>query len=50
MSEEELNSWDAGKLEQLPLMKDFYEDFEPEYLFFEEWDLHVQFKDPNELF
>ena len=46
--EDELDEWDANDLDELPLVKDFDEDFEPYSPFDEGWDLNVVFVDPNE--
>ena len=46
--EEELDEWDANDLDELPLVKDFVEDFEPYSPYDEGWDLRVEFVDPNE--
>lgn len=46
--EEELDEWDANDLEELPLIKEFVEDFEPYSPYDEGWTLHVEFVDPNE--
>ena len=43
-SEEKLDEWDANNLDELPLVKDFDEDFEPYCPFF----VNVHFVDPNE--
>lgn len=46
--DEELEEWDANDLDELPLIKDFVEDFEPESPYDQGWDLNVYFVDPNE--
>lgn len=46
--EEELSEWDANDLDELPLIKDFEENFEPRSPFDYGWTLHVEFVDPNE--
>lgn len=46
--EDELDEWDANDLDELPLIKDFIEDFEPYSPFSEGWTLNVEFVDPNE--
>ena len=45
--EEELEEWDANDLDELPLIKDFVEGFEPYSPYDEGWTLNVQFVDPN---
>ena len=45
--EEDLEEWDANDLEELPLIKDFVEGFEPYSPYDEGWILHVEFVDPN---
>ena len=47
-TDEELEEWDANDLDELPLIKDFEEDFEPYSPFDAGWDLHVEFVDPND--
>lgn len=46
--EDELDKWDANDLDELPLIKDFVEGFEPYSPYDEGWDLHVEFVDPND--
>ena len=46
--DEELDEWDANDLDELPMIKDFDEDFEPYSPYDEGWDLRVLFVDPNE--
>lgn len=46
--EEELDEWDANDLDELPLIKEFVEDFEPYSPYDEGWNLHVEFVDSNE--
>ena len=46
--EDELDEWDANDLEDLPLIKDFVEDFEPCSPYDSGWSLNVDFVDPNE--
>ena len=46
--DEELDEWDANNLEELPLIKDFVEGFEPDSPYDEGWILNVEFVDPNE--
>ena len=48
-SEDELDKWDANNLEELPLVRDFDEDFEEESPFDEGWSISLEFVDPNEL-
>lgn len=45
--EEELEEWDANDLDELPLIKDFVEGFEPYSPYDEGWSLNVKFVDPN---
>ncbi len=45
---EELDEWDANELDEIPLIKDFVEDFEPYSPYDEGWILRVEFVDPNE--
>ena len=45
--EEELEEGDANDLDELPLIKDFVEGFEPYSPYDEGWTLNVQFVDPN---
>lgn len=47
-TEEELDEWDANDLDELPLIKDFVEDFEPESPYDAGWTLVVEFVDPDE--
>ena len=46
--EDELDEWDANDLDELPLIKDFVEGFEPYSPYDEGWSLYVEFVDPNE--
>lgn len=46
-NEDTLDLWDANDLEELPLIKDFVEDFEPYSPYDEGWNLTVRFVDPN---
>lgn len=46
--DDELDEWDANDLHELPLIKDFVEDFEPYSPYDEGWTLNVEFVDPNE--
>ena len=46
--EDEIDAWDAYDLDELPLIKDFVEDFELYSPYDEGWDLIVEFVDPNE--
>ena len=46
--EDELDDWDANNLDELPLIKDFVEGFEPYSPFEEGWSLNIEFVDPNE--
>lgn len=46
--DEELDEWDANDLDELPLIKDFVEGFEPYSPYDEGWSLYVEFVDPNE--
>lgn len=46
--DDELDEWDANDLDELPLIKDFVEDFEPYSPYDEGWILTVEFVDPNE--
>ena len=46
--EDELEAWDANDLDELPLIKDFVEGFEPYSPYDEGWTLIVEFVDPNE--
>ena len=43
-----LDEWDANDLAELPLIKDFVENFEPYSPYDEGWTLKVEFIDPNE--
>lgn len=47
-SDEEIEEWDAEDLDELPIIQDFVEGFEPYSPYDEGWDLHVEFVDPNE--
>lgn len=49
-TDEELEEWDAYDLDDddIPLIKDFQEDFEPESPYAVGWDLNVEFVDPND--
>lgn len=46
--EDVLDEWDANDLDELPLVKDFDEDFDPYSPYEEGWSLFVEFYDPNE--
>ena len=46
-SDEEIEEWDADDLDEIPLIKDFQEDFEPYSPYDEGWTLNVEFVDPN---
>ena len=46
--DDELDEWDANALDELPLIRDFDEDFEPYSPYDEGWSLYVRFIDPNE--
>ena len=46
-SDEEIEEWDADELDEIPLIKDFQEDFEPYSPYDEGWTLNVEFVDPN---
>ena len=46
-TDEELEAWDAYDLEEVPLIKDFQEDFEPYSPYDEGWGLNVRFVDPD---
>ena len=46
--EDELDGWDAGDLDELPLIKDFKPGFQPESPFDAGWELIVEYADPNE--
>lgn len=49
LSDEELDDWDASELENLPYVRDFDEDFEPESPFDGDYSLIVDFVDwPDE--
>lgn len=48
LDDEELDEWDANDLDEIPLIKDFVEDFEPYSPYDEGWTLKVEFVDPNE--
>lgn len=48
LSEEELEEWDANDLDDLPLIKDFVENFEPESPFDCGWILKVEFPEPED--
>ena len=45
--DDEIDDWDADDLDELPLIKDFIENFEPYSPYDEGWDLHVEFYDPE---
>ena len=45
--EDELDEWDANDLDEIPLIKDFVEGFEPYSPYDEGWSLYVEFVDPN---
>jgi hypothetical protein len=46
-NDDELEEWDANDLDELPLIKDFVEGFEPYSPYDEGWSLVVEFVDPN---
>lgn len=46
--DDEIDEWDANDLDELPLIKDFVEDFEPSSPFDSGWSLVVEFVDPND--
>ena len=46
--EDDLDEWDANDLDELPLIKDFVEDFEPHSPYDEGWTLHVEFVDRDD--
>lgn len=46
---DELDEWDANELDELPLIKDFVEGFEPYSPYDEGWTLNVEFVDPNKV-
>ena len=48
LSQEELEEWDANDLDELPLIKDFVEDFVPESPFDNGWTLNVWIPEPDE--
>lgn len=48
LSQEQLEEWNANNLDELPLIKDFNESFEPFSPFELGWTLKVEFADPNE--
>lgn len=48
LDDDELDEWDANDLDELPMIKDILENFEPCSPFDLGWDLHVEFVDPNE--
>ena len=47
-TDEELDEWDAYDLDEVPLIRDFQEDFEPSSPFDAGWTLNVEFVDPSE--
>ena len=47
-TESELSTWDATKLETLPLVRDFYNGFGTHSPFDDKWELTVEFADTNE--
>ena len=47
MTDEEIEEWDAYDLDEIPMINDFEEDFEPSSPYDCGWDLHVEFVDPN---
>ena len=49
-TEDELDEWDAYDLDELPLIKDFVEDFNPHSPFSEGWSLLVEFAEPDYFF
>lgn len=48
LDDDELDEWDANYLDELPLIKDFKEDFEPESPYDVGWTLVVEFVEPEE--
>lgn len=46
--EDEIDGWDANDLDELPLIKDFIEGFEPYSPYDEGWILNVEFVEPDE--
>ena len=46
--DDEITEWDAYAQDELPLIKDFFKDFEPYSPFDEGWSLVIRFVDPNE--
>ena len=46
-TEDELDEWDAYDLDEIPLVKDFVEDFEPTSPYDEGWTLNVEFVEPD---
>lgn len=47
-TEDELNNWDASKLDALPLVRDFYDGFGTHSPFDGDWELFVEFLEPEE--
>ena len=47
--EDELDEWDANDLDEIPLIKDFVEDFEPYSPYDEGWFLDVEFVEFDEM-
>ena len=47
-TDEELEKWDAYDLKEVPLIKDFVEDFEPYSPYDAGWTLNVEFVEPDE--
>lgn len=45
--EDELDEWDANELDELPLMKDFIEDFVPLSPFDDNWSLIIEYTDED---
>ena len=46
--DEEIEEWDAYDLDEVPLIKDFIEGFEPRSQYDEGWSLYVEFVEPDE--
>ena len=47
-TDDELDEWDAYDLDEVPIIKEFQEGFEPYSPYDEGWTLNVQFVDPSE--
>ena len=45
--DDDLDDWDANDLDELPLIKDFVEGFEPYSPYDKGWTLHVEFVEPD---